>query len=147
MTNSPSRKTLAIILWSLGGAGLLAILACGGLLYWGVGTMAELQAASVDAEAFLGLLNAGKVDEAYAATAPAFQARVPLDQFHKFIGQYPAVTKQTRRSARGMRMFYGSTGRRARFEYNVANANNTLTLMLSMVEAGGRWQVESINIP
>jgi hypothetical protein len=143
MSERRGRKILIVVLSIVG----VVILACGGLIYWGSGALADLSKAQNEADAFLNLIGAEKLDEAYAATAPAFRSKVTPEQFRDLIKKYPAFTKQTRRSLGGMRIYARPEGTQAQIQYNLASPNNTLSLMMVLVKVNGRWQVESVNLP
>ncbi len=106
-----------------------------------------MQKSQISAEAFLTYVSVGQLDDAYGVTAPAFQQKVSREQFQTLIGQYPAFTKQTRRSLGGMRIFQQPNGRRAFFQYSLVGPNNSLALTLVLVRVGQEWKIESINLP
>jgi hypothetical protein len=147
MYETEARRNGKAVLWIVGGLAVAAILSCGGLVYWGKGAFAEIQKAEAEADAFMDLVGSGKLDEAYAAAAPAFRSKVTREQFGDTIKKYPAFEKQTRRSVGGIRINANPQGTRAFIQYNIANPSNTLSLMLVLVRADGRWKVESLNLP
>lgn len=147
MNSGSSKKTLIIVLSIVGGLGLLVVLACAGLIYWGSGMFAELQVAQAGADTFLDQLAAGKVDEAYRATAPAFQAKTTAEEFQKLVEQYPAFTDQTRRSTGGMRIYQRPGEPQAVIQYNLAGPHNSVSVALSLVKVGDQWKVEGVNVP
>jgi hypothetical protein len=135
-----SRRMKTVLYIALGGI-LLPCGTCGGCFYM---SFREIPGARKSADAFMDLIGQGRVDDAYAATAPAFRAAVSLERFREIVARYPAFTKQERRSMDGLRVY---NGRRAIARYNVANAQNTLSLTLALSKVDGQWRVESVNLP
>jgi hypothetical protein len=114
---------------------------CGGCLYKAA---REVPAVTRSAGEFMDLLSRSRVDQAYAGTTPAFQANTSLDRFRSLIAQFPAFTKQDRRSAGGVRIY---TSGDALVGYNIANSQNTLSLSLMLRKVQGQWKVQSIILP
>jgi tetratricopeptide (TPR) repeat protein len=61
--------------------------AAAGAGFWFLVARPEAQSAAKAGERFLGLLLAGKTDEAYQLTTPEFQRRNPLEEFRKSISE------------------------------------------------------------
>jgi hypothetical protein len=141
-------RTLIIILCVVGGGFLLAALACGGCIYFGVKAFPEIQAAQQSADLFLNDLGAGRVDQAYQThTTQAFQASQSLAQFRAWVNQYPAVTTQTSRQYSGVRIHSGTGGTQAFIQATVLGPNNTLSFTLILVKENDQWKVNRITVP
>jgi hypothetical protein len=148
MEPTASRSRWRAIAYALGGIALLVILSCAGLVIWGRGVMGELREAQAAADSFLDAIRDGRIDAAYAETAPAFRSHVTPERFKALVEQFPAFREQSRRSYGGMRVSYNTgTGKRAHLQVNLVGPNNTLSMFLVLAKVDKRWAVESVNLP
>lgn len=146
MVPLPGKKTVFIILAVAGGTIVLWLLTYGNLVYRGAGLLAELPRAQASASSFLDHLNAGWTPSAYAAATPAFRTRLTSDEFDAFVKHYPVLQKQTNRTMTQMRVYQRPSGEQVIIHYQVANEQNSLDLMLSLVKVGTQWLVDSVNV-
>ena len=90
------KSSLPLILSLVVGGILLVLLVCGGLVFWlfrGMGQ--EVPVAQACADTFLQALRTNRIDEAYAQTSPAFQAKTTIEQFRAFVKAFPALSTHT----------------------------------------------------
>ena len=139
----PRRRTLHNILLVLGGLALLAILSCGGLFYWGMGQMRDVEAA---ADAFMGELAGGRTDEAYQRTDAAFQAHASREAFSEMIAKYPLVTKHTSLRKGARRVQATPQGPTAFIEYLLGGPDGFLPVRVTLVR-NETWKVVGLNLP
>jgi hypothetical protein len=135
-----TRRTKIVLSVTIGGILLL----CGGCGAMFLQLFREMPHVLAGSDAFLDELGRGRIDEAYRATAPAFQAAVTPDRFRAIVAQYPVLTKQDRRTVGNYRIQNFSTGT---VQYTIANANNSVSLTLVLGKIDGRWKVLGLNLP
>ena len=107
----------------------------------------EVGPAQAAATAFMDDLGSGRVDAAYQSTAPAFRAKVSPEAFAALVARYPVLSNQTNRTFGGMRVYQQPQGLRAIIQVSASNPNNSISMTLVLIKVGGRWQVESVNLP
>ena len=141
-------KTLIIIFSIIGGFAFLAILVCGGFIFWGIrsfgGDMAGAQAA---ADQFINEIRAGQTDAAYGETTNNFQAIKTLDQFREFVKQYPALTTYTSRTSGGVFINKTPGVSIATVRTTVIGPGNSLSFTLILNKQNESWKVDQFNIP
>ncbi len=142
----PVTRTSKVVLVSVLAASGLVVLACGGLGSLAFTVARDLPAAA-SSDAFLDQLGRGEVQAAYQSTSLAFRSMTTPEQFRAVIDRYPALTKATTRTSQEMRMYAANGGSQATIQSYLANANNTLSLSISLLSERGRWAVHGLNLP
>lgn len=146
MASSPRKKTLYMILALLAGVLLVGIAACAGLLSWGTGLVGELPKAQASASKFLDDIDAGLLADAYESAAPSFRARLTRDQFAAFVKDHPVLRNQKKRTMAGMRIYQKPAGETVMINYDMADGDNSLALLLALTKVDGRWRIASIHV-
>jgi hypothetical protein len=151
-----SSKVTLIVVGSVVGGLLLLLLACGGLVFYGVHRAGqtlgpqlqaqfELQMADGAVQGFLNDLGGGQVDAAYDSTTPAFRAKQTLPQFKKFVERNPLLKKFT--TAEHAPVNNAPGARQLTLNYTLNGEGGPLTMTVQVVKEGEEWKVDSVSVP
>lgn len=141
-------KILLIVFGILGGFLLLAILACGGLIYWGVNkvvpTITEVQKT---AQGFVEDVRAGRFEAAYGQTSTGFRANTTLQQLKDLVARFPALTNYTSLTTGGTNIHTTPAGTQGIVSYTAVGPQNSVSFRVILVQEQGRWRVHAFHIP
>jgi len=148
---SNSNKTLLIVLGVLGGLLLVAVLACGGLFYFGFRTakdvVGNMTAAAKSAENYLSELQAGDAAAAYRSMSQRYRSATTHAEFEQFLAQNKGLLKHTGRSSSSFNMNSVNGATQYVAKYTITGPTAGAFCTLTLVEENGAWVVDSITVP
>ena len=134
-------RRMKTFVYVVAGSIVLSCALCGGCVYQGFREMPKARAAS---DAFMDLLAAGKIDDAYASTSPAFKAVTTPEKFQGAINGFAALKNQAGRAARTWRIYNMN---QAQIAYFIPNPPNPLTITINLTKSDEGWKVFGFNAP
>lgn len=134
-------RRMKTLVYVVAGSMVLSCALCGGCLNQGVRELPKARAAS---DAFMDLLAAGKVDDAYASASPALKAVTTPEKFQEAVNGLAALKNQAGRATRAWRIYNMN---QAQVGYFIPNPPNPLTITINLKKSDAGWKVLGFSVP
>jgi hypothetical protein len=111
------------------------------MVYGGLSKLIDLYAVRASSDSYLGDLEAGLIEAAYARTTASFQSQQTLEQFHANVARNPVLRMHPSPSQTAVWVYQAGGDVRGMVQTSLIGASQTLLF----IKEDGQWKIDGFH--